>query len=137
MNISGINHINIVTTASQLPEVVSFYERILGLKQGLRAPSKRGGAWLYNGETAIVHVSVVEQPPYAGKDTLINHVALACSNVAAFLAVLNDNHIPYTVDYRTPPEMSQIFFYDPIGVKIELNFPGEKLPVNPEQIHGT
>ncbi|MDO9103530.1 MAG: VOC family protein [Methylovulum sp.] len=137
MKISGINHINIVTTPAQLADVVTFYEQIIGLKQGLRAPSKRDGAWLYCGDTAIIHVSVVPEPPYAGADTPINHVALACSDVGACMQNLARNHIVYTMDYRSPPEMTQLFLYDPAGVRIELNFAGEQPPTLQEHTHDT
>jgi len=126
MKISGINHINIVTTSEKLAEVVAFYERIIGLKQGMRAVSKRNGAWLYCKDTAIIHVSVVEAPPYPGSDTPFNHVALSCSGVDACLETLARNAIPYTIDFRSPPEMTQIFVFDPAGIRIELNFTGEK-----------
>jgi catechol 2,3-dioxygenase-like lactoylglutathione lyase family enzyme len=126
MQTLGINHINIVVTAAQLPAVVAFYEQIIGLKQGGRAASKRDGAWLYCGDAAIIHLSVVEQSPYSGRDTHFNHVALACTGVADFVQCLDSANIAYETDYRSPPEMTQIFLHDPVGIRIELNFAGEK-----------
>ncbi|MDP2902312.1 MAG: VOC family protein [Methylovulum sp.] len=126
MKISGINHINIVVMSNKLADVVAFYEQIIGLKQGRRAVSKRNGAWLYCGDTAIIHVSVVEETPYPGTDTVFNHVALTCSDVDACLQTLVHNNIPHTIEFRSPPEMTQIFVYDPAGIRIELNFTGEK-----------
>lgn len=127
MDLLGINHINIVVTDPQLPEVVAFYEQVLGLTQGVRAVSKRNGAWLYCHGTAIIHLSVVGQPPYAGKDTHFNHVALSCQGVHEWMQHLDRHAIRYDVDYRPAPEMSQLFFYDPAGIRIELNFAGERL----------
>jgi catechol-2,3-dioxygenase len=127
MEISGINHINIVVTSEQLPDVVAFYEHVLGLKQGPRAISKRNGAWLYCHDTAIIHLSVVEERPRVEGNAHFNHVALACSNVEKSLQILISQNITYTADYRSSPEMSQLFFYDPVGIRIELNFPGEKI----------
>ncbi len=126
MKISGINHINIVVTPDKLPDMVIFYEHIIGLKQGMRAVSKRDGAWLYCGDTPIIHVSVVQEPPYQGADAIFNHVALTCSGVDACLQTLIHNNITHTIDFRSPPEMTQIFVYDPAGIRIELNFTGEK-----------
>ncbi|PPD39416.1 MAG: hypothetical protein CTY16_19105 [Methylobacter sp.] len=127
MDISGINHINIVVTSAQLPDVVAFYEQIIGLRQGLRAVSKRNGAWLYCHDTAIIHLSVVEQAPYTGKDTLFNHVALSCSGVTGWVGHLNRHAVHFDIDYRPSPEMTQLFLYDPVGIRIELNFAGERL----------
>lgn len=130
MDIVGINHINIVVTSAQLPDVVTFYEQIIGLRQGVRAVSKRNGAWLYCHETAIIHLSVVETAPYAGADTHFNHVALTCRDVADWVNHLNQHQIRYDIDYRPSPEMTQLFLYDPVGIRIELNFSGERLESN-------
>ncbi|MCF7987779.1 MAG: VOC family protein [Methylovulum sp.] len=126
MKISGINHINITVTADKLADVVAFYEQVLGLKKGQRAISRRDGAWLYCGAQPIIHVSVVEQAPYAGADTIFNHVALTCTDVDACLLTMARYNIPYQLDFRSPPEMTQVNVIDPAGIKIELNFTGEK-----------
>lgn len=126
MKISGINHINITVTADKLAAVVTFYEQVLGLKKGQRATSRRDGAWLYCGAQPIIHVSVVEQAPYAGADTIFNHVALTCTDVDACLSTMAHYNIPYQLDFRSPPEMTQVNVIDPAGIKIELNFTGEK-----------
>ncbi|MBT9096867.1 VOC family protein [Methylovulum psychrotolerans] len=130
MDVSGINHINIVVSAGQFPDVVTFYEQIIGLTQGVRAVSKRNGAWLYCHDTAIIHLSVVEQPPYRGSNGHFNHVALSCSGVAAWVQHLNSHQIRYDVDYRPAPAMTQLFLYDPVGIRIELNFAGEQLDLS-------
>jgi catechol 2,3-dioxygenase-like lactoylglutathione lyase family enzyme len=127
MKVSGINHINIVVTAEQFPRMVAFYEQNIGLIKGQRAVSKRDGAWLYCGGIApIIHLSVVEEAPYAGSDAHFNHVALTCTDVDECLKTLVSNNIPHTIDHRSPPDMTQVFVTDPVGTKIELNFAGEK-----------
>lgn len=130
MDITGINHINIVVTAEQLPDMVAFYTQVMGLQPGPRAVSKRPGAWLYGNGTAIIHLSVVGQPPYPGKDGHFNHVALTCHNVAAWAQHLSAQQVVFELDYRPEPEMAQIFLYDAVGIRIELNFAGERLPAN-------
>ncbi|MGZ8227962.1 MAG: VOC family protein [Methylococcaceae bacterium] len=126
MKVSGINHINILVTPEQLPGVAAFYEQFVGLTQGLRAPSRRNGAWLYCDDKAIIHLSVVEETLYQGSDTHFNHVALACTGVDQCLETLERSNIAYEIDYRSPPEMTQVFVLDPVGIKVELNFAGEK-----------
>ncbi len=127
MDVSGINHINIVVSSGQFPDVVAFYEQIIGLRQGPRAISKRNGAWLYCHDSAIIHLSVVEQPPYRGTNGHFNHVALTCTGLADWIRHLDQHQIRYDIDYRPSPEMTLLFFYDPVNVRIELNFAGEKL----------
>jgi len=90
MNIAGINHINIVVTAAQLPVAIAFYEQVLGLSQGFRTVSKRNGAWLYCGDQAIVHLSEVPEPPATTINSHFNHIALTCSGLEAGLARLKN-----------------------------------------------
>jgi catechol 2,3-dioxygenase-like lactoylglutathione lyase family enzyme len=133
MKVFGINHINIEVTPNKLADVVAFYENIIGLKSGQRAVSKRDGAWMYCGEAPIIHISVIEKPPYMAADIPFNHVALTCLGVDACLENLKTYNIPHRVDFRGPPEMTQIFVVDPAGIKIELNFKGEK-PTNYSEV---
>lgn len=128
MAIAGINHINIELSAEQLPMVKEFYQDVLSLKPGFRAVSKRDGAWLYAGNQPVIHLSVTETPLTTEK-TNFNHVAFACIGLAGVVRDLNINNIKYTLEQRSlaDKEMTQIFLYDPIGIKIELNFAGETL----------
>jgi catechol 2,3-dioxygenase-like lactoylglutathione lyase family enzyme len=127
MKVAGINHINIVVTAEQLPVVTAFYEQVLGLHQGFRTVSKRNGAWLYGGEQAIIHLSEVVDQPATSINSYFNHVAFSCSGLEAALERLANHQVDYSMEYRTPPGMTQLFFYDPVGIRIELNFAGEKV----------
>jgi catechol 2,3-dioxygenase-like lactoylglutathione lyase family enzyme len=129
MAITGINHINIELSAEQLPTVTEFYQDVLGLKPGFRAKSKRDGAWLYADSQPVIHLSVLEVPLTA-QNTHFNHIAFACNGLTSVVRDLNINGIEYSLEQRSlaDKEMTQIFFYDPIGIKIELNFPGETLP---------
>jgi catechol 2,3-dioxygenase-like lactoylglutathione lyase family enzyme len=128
MAITGINHINIELSAEQLPREIEFYQDVLGLKSGFRAKSKRDGAWLYAGNQPVIHLSVSEMP-LTTQNTNFNHVALACHGLASVVRDLNINGIEYSLEQRSlaDKEMTQIFFFDPVGIKIELNFAGETL----------
>lgn len=129
MAVVGINHINIEVSTEQLPKVRAFYEDILGLKPGFRAKSKRDGAWLYAGDTPIIHLSVTEDPMNESDKIHFNHVAFACSELIQFKNHLDQRYIQYNLEQRSLAdcEMTQIFLYDPVGIKIELNFVGETL----------
>lgn len=127
MKVTGINHINIAVTSAQLPDVVAFYKHVIGLTQGLRATSTHKGVWLYCDSTAIIHLSVVEEFLYAGSNTHFNHVALACSGVDECLKILEHYNIHYKVEFKAAPEMTQVFVFDPVGIRLELNFADEKI----------
>jgi catechol 2,3-dioxygenase-like lactoylglutathione lyase family enzyme len=130
MPITGINHINIEVTAEQLPVVKAFYEDVMGLKLGFRAKSKRDGAWLYAQDQPVIHLSVTEDFMNEADKIHFNHVAFACNGLAQFKRDLDIQQVQYTLEQRSlaDKEMTQIFFYDPVGIKIELNFAGEILP---------
>jgi catechol-2,3-dioxygenase len=129
MTVLGINHINIEVTAEQLPKMKSFYEDILGLTIGFRAKSKRDGAWLYAGDTPVIHLSVTEDNLNSKDKTHFNHVAFACRGLVDFKTELDSKDVDYMIEQRSlaDKEMTQIFFHDPVGVKIEMNFAGEIL----------
>ncbi|MDT8405746.1 MAG: VOC family protein [Methylococcales bacterium] len=130
MKVLAINHINIEVTEAQLPEMIRFYQAVLGFNEGYRMPSRRGGAWLYSPDNAVamVHLSVIPEAPPTGQKTHFNHVAYTCQDVPAALARLKQHGIHFDQQYMATPGMTQLFFYDPVGIRIELNFPGEALP---------
>lgn len=129
MPVLGINHINIEITAAQLPLMKAFYQDVLGLLPGFRAKSKRDGAWLYAGDTPVIHLSVTEDEINQAAKTHFNHVAFACSRLAQFKRDLDIQGFDYMLEVRDLENkpMTQIFFHDPVGIKIELNFAGETL----------
>jgi catechol-2,3-dioxygenase len=129
MAVLGINHINIEVNAAQLPKVKAFYEEVLGLNPGFRALSKRNGAWLYAGETPVIHLSVTEDCLNNTDKAHFNHVAFACVDVAEFKQHLDSLSINYNLEVRALADkpMTQLFLHDPVGIKIELNFAGETL----------
>lgn len=134
MKVAGINHINIVVTAQQLPVVTAFYEQVIGLRLGPRAISRRNGAWLYCDGQPIIHLSEVLELPISPIGSHFNHIALACSGLEEGLSKLRGHGIDYVMEYRDPPGMTQLFFYDPVGIRIELNFAGERSDA-PEQVN--
>ncbi|SJM93283.1 VOC family protein [Crenothrix polyspora] len=127
MKVLGINHINIVLTEEQLTQEIAFYAQVLGLTPGYRAPSTRNGAWLYSAfnEVAVIHLSVIGTQEDVSGENHFHHVAFTCSGIDATLKLLTDNAITYRFEQRNAPEMTQVFIVDPVGIRVELNFPEE------------
>ena len=130
MPIAGINPINIKLSAEELPKMKAFYQDVLGMTLGFRAKSKRDGAGLYAGDTPAVHFSVTEDWLNKQDKGHFNHVAFACNGLAEFKSELDRKGLQYMLEVRDLENkpMTQIFFHDPVGIKIELNFAGEILP---------
>jgi hypothetical protein len=57
----------------------------------------------------------------------LDHIALRCVGVNEFAKKLNEYSIHYKPALIPEIDLTQLFFEDPAGVTIELNFKGEKL----------
>lgn len=130
MTIRMIDHINIDTL--DLDQTVRFYSDVLGLKLGPRPPFSFPGAWLYAGDTAVVHLNHMtgerakaraKKPP---KDTgAFNHFSFASTGYDDQVKRLKKHDVDYETRDVPDRELRQIFFLDPNGVRIELTFTGE------------
>ncbi|CAB1060729.1 hypothetical protein D1BOALGB6SA_5496 [Olavius sp. associated proteobacterium Delta 1] len=127
MEIKYLDHFNIRAPKRQLSEVKDFYIEVLGFKVGFRPKLSGPGQWLYAGSNAMVHLSEDENRTSRKGEDFLDHIAMRCVGVNEFVKKLNE----YSIQYRpvTIPEidLTQLFFKDPAGVTIELNFKGEKL----------
>lgn len=132
MQISGIHHINIGCRESDLPAIEKFYCEGLGLKVGPRPNFPTGGLWLYCGAQPVVHVVTRFKPDWPGVDDQrsgYDHTAYAVSGVQAFRDRLQKMGIAYDAQ-NVPGAGFQMFLRDPVGNKVELNFPNEEAPAD-------
>lgn len=116
------DHFTVLT--DDLPVTEAFYARVLGLTVGARPDFKFPGLWLYAGDTAVLHVvQKTEMPnPRAG---VIDHIAFSGEGLNTLLQILTEANLDYRI-VQTPSPWSQwqIFFMDPNGVKVEVDFNG-------------
>ncbi|MGA0796564.1 MAG: VOC family protein [Quisquiliibacterium sp.] len=121
MSVSSMNHFTILT--DDLDATLAFYDRFLGLRPGRRPPFTFPGAWLYaqDGNDPILHV-VAGKPRAALVKGVIDHMAFSAQNLQASVAKLQAADVPY--ELRRLPEFGtwQLFFHDPNGAKVELDF---------------
>lgn len=119
MTILGMNHFTVL--ASDLDATLRFYCDLLGLRSGARPDFDFPGAWLYSGDTAVLHVvsgRPVPQPP-AG---VIDHMAFSAQGLAGTVEVLREHRIRFDLR-RLPGEgVWQLFLHDPDGARVELDF---------------
>ena len=126
MTIKAMDHFTIVT--DRLPETCQFYCE-LGLEQGPRPDFGIDGAWLYANSRPVLHVIVVAVMPEPRRGTL-DHMAFSADGLASIAAKLEGKGVAYKL-IRTPRPFTrwQLFFKDPNGVDIELDFDaGEAAP---------
>jgi hypothetical protein len=126
MQIQRMDHFTIVT--DRLAETVGFYA-MLGLQAGPRPDFGMGGAWLYVLDQPILHVIEVTGMPEPRRGAL-DHMAYRAQGLLATMKSLQERGIPHRI-IRTPApfRMWQLFFVDPNGVDVELDFdPEERAP---------
>ena len=127
MEIKYLDHFNIKAPKGQLSEVKDFYIDVLGFKVGFRPKLSGPGQWLYAGSNAMIHLSEDDDRTSPKGEDFLDHIAMRCVGVNEFAKKLNEYSIPYRPAYIPEIEITQLFFKDPAGVTIELNFKGEKL----------
>lgn len=120
MPIQTLDHINIRT--ANLEPLIAWYQDILGLTLGPRPNFSFGGAWLYAGDVAIVHlVQVPLQPGIAG-DLQLEHFALSATDKEGFLAKLEASGVPSRVNTLSDFGITQVNIHDPDGNHIHVDF---------------
>jgi catechol 2,3-dioxygenase-like lactoylglutathione lyase family enzyme len=114
-----LDHVNIRT--GRLTELRRFYSEALGMKDGPRPPFSFGGAWLYVGEQAAVHLVEIGKSPEE-RTPRIEHFAFRASDLADFLARLRKLGIGYGISLVPGSGNRQVNVFDPDGNHIEIQF---------------
>ncbi len=131
MNI--LNHILIYTV--DIDAMVLFFEHSLNLKKGYRPPFNFAGAWLYNGDEPIIHLSERNTPNKGVSDYLdsknstsesgtgiIDHIAFSGSNYLELIKRLKFHKIKYFERSVPATGEEQVFVEGPEGLRIEIQF---------------
>lgn len=123
MPVTAMNHFTILT--DDLPSTLAFYEEHLNLISGARPPFTFPGAWLYaeggRGKDPILHIVAGIKKERLVKG-VIDHMAFSGKGLAEAVRKLTANKITY--ELRRLPEYGtwQLFFSDPNGAKVEIDF---------------
>lgn len=124
MKIIQLDHINIAAPAELLGRVRQFYIDLLGFTDGPRPEFSSRGSWLYVNGQSLVHLSET-----AGSDSgkgHLDHVAFRGQGLVAMKRRLEEAGVSYRSNFIEELEMTQLFFDDPAGTGLEVNFPGER-----------
>jgi catechol 2,3-dioxygenase-like lactoylglutathione lyase family enzyme len=125
MPVQAMNHFTVLS--DDLARTTAFYERFLGLQVGWRPPFAFPGAWLYAGDQAVLHVVAGRSlpPERAG---VLDHMAFTGTGLAATAAQLSAEGIPYVLRRLPGDGLWQLFFHDPSGAKVEIDFDATETP---------
>ena len=116
--ITGMNHFTAI--AADPKAALDFYENLLGLKAGYRPDLGFPGAWLYAGETTVLHL-YFDRPVPSPAAGVIDHMAFTTQDLKSFKARFDALGYPYKLQRRDGGPW-QLFCHDPSGARIELNF---------------
>jgi len=126
MSVHAMNHFTVLT--DDVERTVAFYEAHLGLHPGPRPDLGFPGAWLYAGGAAILHV-VGGRKKEDLKPGVIDHMAFSARGLREKVMQLDAAGIHYACRKQVGSGIWQVFFFDPNGARIELDFdPAEAAP---------
>ena len=125
MAVTSMNHFTILT--NDLEATLAFYGELLGLHAGPRPPFKFPGAWLYagGGGDAILHVVAGRDTQDLGKG-VIDHMAFSAHGLATTVKQLQARGIAHDLRRLPGGQTWQLFFSDPNGARVELDFDGSE-----------
>ena len=126
MPVGLVDHFNIVISPSQAEETLLFYREVLGLKEGFRPNFGRPGWWLYTDDHPVLHISLKEIPSTAGATGSFDHIALNATDWPGMKATLERHGIPFEEQLVRDNTVLQIFFRDPNGLRVELDYKLDK-----------
>lgn len=122
MQITKLDHVNVRTT--QLNVMQDWYTQVLGLQGGFRPSFPFPGAWLYAGETVVVHLVGIDGDPAVGSEAnlKLEHFALSATDVEGFEDSLKSSGERY--QRNELPELNLVLFnlWDPDGNHIHVDF---------------
>lgn len=121
--VRGLAHANLRAPEAMIERLRCFYIDVVGLRQGPRPGFRSRGYWLYAGDTDVLHLTIAGPGDALPQPTgLFNHLAFACTDLAATRARLDALGLAYKVDRVDELGQAQLFLTDPCGLAIELNF---------------
>ncbi len=121
MTLEGLDHFTILT--DDLDKTRRFYCALLGLREGPRPPFDFPGAWFYAGSHPVVHV-VAGRPIPTYATGAVDHLAFRGSgDFGAMAERLAADGVEVARRMVPGAAVWQLFFLDPNGVRIELNYP--------------
>jgi catechol 2,3-dioxygenase-like lactoylglutathione lyase family enzyme len=136
MPLSHIEHF--LVAADDIDATRDWYARVLGMRPGPHPDFGFPVHWMYLGDVDVVHIGPSaraageNQKKYLGRTSgksapeegtgAIDHIAFRATGLRAMQAHLEKEGIPFTRRRANGQALFQLFFYDPNGIKIELNF---------------
>ena len=124
MEIKLLEHVNIRTT--QLKTMEAWYIEVLELEKGYRPPFGVNGSWLYGAGYPMVHLVEVSKSYDSSENSQMEHFAMRASGLESLLTRLKAKNIAYSTVRVPELQVLQVFFSDPEGNNMHIDFPPEE-----------
>jgi catechol 2,3-dioxygenase-like lactoylglutathione lyase family enzyme len=134
MAISHIEHF--LVAADDIDATRDWYARVLGMTSGPHPDFGFPVHWMYLGDIDVVHIGPSAksasdiQKKYLGRTSqdagagtgAIDHIAFRATGLRAMLEHLRAQGVGFAQRRANGQALFQLFFHDPNGIKIELNY---------------
>ena len=122
--ILGFDHYNLRADRDTMELLKVFYRDVVGLRLGDRPALRSFGYWLYAGDKDVLHLSEVREGELAQQhiQTTFDHVAFRAKDLASSIRHLESLGIEFRQREISATKTVQLFFKDPAGNGVELNF---------------
>ena len=134
MPLTHIEHF--LVAADDIDATRDWYARVLGMTSGPHPDFGFPVHWMYIGESDVVHIGPSarmageSQKKYLGRTSqkseqgtgAIDHIAFRATGLRQMMEHLKTQGIEFRQRRANGQALFQLFFYDPNGIKIELNY---------------
>jgi catechol 2,3-dioxygenase-like lactoylglutathione lyase family enzyme len=134
MPLTHIEHF--LVAADDIDATRDWYARVLGMTSGPHPDFGFPVHWMYIGESDVVHIGPSarmagdNQKKYLGRTSqqseqgtgAIDHIAFRATGLRQMMEHLKAQGIEFRQRRANGQALFQLFFYDPNGIKIELNY---------------
>lgn len=138
MPLSHIEHF--LVAADDIDATRDWYARVLGMTPGPHPDFGFPVHWMYIGGVDVVHIGPSarkageRQKQYLGRTSqdagagtgAVDHIAFRATGLKSMLEHLRREGVEFTQRRANGQALQQLFFYDPNGIKIELNYAEEE-----------
>jgi catechol 2,3-dioxygenase-like lactoylglutathione lyase family enzyme len=130
MRVVTLDHYNLRAPRPVLEELRDFYRDVVGLRVGDRPPFKSFGYWLYSEDRPVLHLSESRADEVRSRTAVntFSHAAFNCTGRTEFERRLREHGIEYRVADVPLMNIDQLFFHDPAGNGVELQFDAADRP---------
>ena len=138
MALSHIEHF--LVAADDIDATRDWYARVLGMRSGPHPDFGFPVHWMYLGDVDVVHIGPSArmagdvQKKYLGRTSqgagqgtgAIDHIAFRATGLRDMMEHLTREKVDFRQRRANGQALFQLFFHDPNGIKIELNYAAEE-----------